>query len=305
MNKVFVTGGTGFLGSRLFAALTRRGNSVVAMDRSGSLRQKVSTGDGVEIVKADLFQPEIYSDALAGTDVVMHLAALTGRATEQEHFRVNAQGVETLLERCRSVGVKRILFVSSIATKFPNKNRYYYAQAKLRAENAVRQSGLRFTIIRPTIILGRGSPILSALEKLATLPIIPIFGNGRTMVQPIYVDDLVEYILDILEQDRFDNETLELGGPAPLTIEELLQQIRLVRKGGAVSSARSLHIPLGPLSAALGAAESLGLGPLLPFSVGQLSSFRYDGTIEPNGLHENRRRGLRDVKEMLSLSLAG
>jgi len=304
MTRVFVTGATGFLGSRVFAALRDRGISVVALDRSGSLRQKTRPGDGVETVKADLLQPELYRDALAKTDVVLHLAALTGRATEQEHFRVNAQGAETLLEQCRLAGVQRILFVSSIATKFPDKSRYYYAQAKLRAEEAVRNSGLRFTIIRPTIILGRGSPILTALEKLATLPVIPIFGNGRALVQPIYVDDLVVYILEILEQDRFRNETLELGGPAALTIEELLQKIRRARRGGDTSKGLSLHIPLGLLLPLLGAAESLGLGTLLPISVGQLSSFRYDGTIEPNGLHETRQKSLRNVQEMLALSLA-
>jgi len=304
MTRIFVTGATGFLGTRVLSALRNRGVSVVALDRSGSIRQKAGSDNGVETVKADLLQPELYRQALAKTDVVLHLAALTGRASEREHFRVNAQGTETLLEQCRLVGVKRILFVSSIATKFPDKSRYYYAQAKLRAEEAVRNSGLRFTIIRPTIILGRGSPILSALEKLATLPLIPIFGTGQALVQPIYVDDLAQYILEILEQDRFSNETLELGGPATLTIEELLQQIRRARRGNKSPNGPSVHIPLGLLLPPLRAAESLGLGPLLPLSVGQLSSFRYDGTIEPNALHENRRETLRTVQEMLALSLA-
>ncbi len=299
-----MTGATGFLGSRVFTALKRRGISVVALDRSGSLQKTLRSGDDVEIVKADLLQPELYGEALSRTDVVLHLAALTGRATEQEHFRVNAQGAETLLERCRQVGVGRILFVSSIATKFPDKRRYYYAQAKLRAEEAVRNSGLSFTIIRPTIILGQGSPILSALEKFATLPIIPVLGSGRALVQPIYVDDLAAYILEILEQGRFRNETLELGGPAPLTIEELLQKIRQARKGDGSPKGRSFHIPLGLLLPPLRAAESLGLGSLLPVSVGQLSSFRYDGIAEPNSLHESRRKDLRNVQEMLALSLA-
>jgi NADH dehydrogenase len=305
MTRVFVTGGTGFLGSRVLSLLKDHGISVVALDRSGALSQTAGSGAGVETVKADLLQPELYSDALAKTDLVLHLAALTGRASEREHFRVNLQGTETLLEQCRRVGVQRILFVSSIATKFPDTRRYYYAQAKLQAEEAVRSSGLRFAIIRPTIILGRGSPILSALEKLATLPFIPVFGNGRALVQPIYVDDLAGYILEVVEQDRFRNETLDLGGPSTLTIEELLQQIRCVRKGSdGRSKGLSVHIPLGLLLPPLRAAESLGLGSLLPVSEGQLSSFRYDGTIEPNGLHENRRGALRNVQQMLALSLA-
>src|SRR5438094_476958 len=140
MPRVFVTGGTGFLGSRVCGALKRRGIPFAALDRSASLSQKLGGSDGVEAVKADLLQPELYREALGKSEVVLHLAALTGRATEQEHFRVNAEGTETLLTECQQAGVQRILFVSSIATKFPDKSRYYYAQAKLRAEEAVRNS---------------------------------------------------------------------------------------------------------------------------------------------------------------------
>jgi nucleoside-diphosphate-sugar epimerase len=302
MTRAFVTGGTGFLGSRVIAALSRKNIPAVALDRSGSLAGKSDVSSGVEAVKADLLQPELYRQALAKTDVVLHLAALTGRATEQEHFRVNAEGTETLVKESRQAGVQRILFVSSIATKFPDKTRYYYALAKRRAEEAVRDSGLRFTIIRPTIIIGPGSPILSALEKLAAMPVIPIFGNGRALVQPIYVDDVAEYIMEIVQHDRFRNETLELGGPATLTIEELIQDIRRARKQDG-SKGPSFHIPMGLLLPILRTVESAGLGSLLPFSVGQLSSFRYDGTIEPNGLHEKRRPALRSVREMLTLSI--
>jgi hypothetical protein len=123
-------------------------------------------------------------------------------------------------------------------------------------------------------------------------------------VQPIYVDDVAEYILQVLEQERFRNETLELGGPAVLTMEELLQRIRRARRGGDESRGASLHIPLGFLMRSLQAAESAGFGRLLPLSAGQLASFRFDGTIETNGLYESRRASLKDVQEMLELSLA-
>jgi nucleoside-diphosphate-sugar epimerase len=301
MTRLFVTGGTGFLGSRVVAALRQRGISIVALDRSGKLREKFSSDPGVETIAADVLQPEHYRAGLAKTSVILHLAALTGRASEQEHFRVNAEGTEILLDEARRTGIRKILFVSSIAAKFPDKSRYYYAQAKVRAEEAVRASGLHFTTIRPTMIFGQGSPILSALQKLATLPVMPVFGNGRTLVQPIYVDDLVAYILEILDQDRFRGETLDLGGPAPVTIEELFQEIRQACKG---SRGTTFHIPVVPLLPVLGAAESIGLGRVLPFSVGQLSSFRYDGTVTANSLHDERKASLRTVPEMLAVAPA-
>jgi NADH dehydrogenase len=271
------------------------------LDRSGSAGGRLPSADrdGIEIVAADLLDGSRYRDALKAADIVLHLAALTGRASKEEHFRVNAIGTETLVDECRRAHVQRILFASTIAVKFPDRNQYYYAQAKVRAEEAVRASDVRFTIIRPTIILGQGSPILNALERLANFPVIPVFGNGKAMVQPIFVDDLVEFIMTILDEDRFRGETLEFGGPAVLTIEELLQKIRCARKG---SRGRSVHIPLGLLMAPLKAAEAIGLGSVLPVSVGQLSSFRYNGTIESNGLYEDRRSALHDVPQMLAFS---
>src|SRR5262245_28486315 len=303
MSRIFLTGASGFVGSRLLAAFRNRKDSIVVLDRSGSIREKLrpSQPNRIETVAADLLQPELYDEALATTDVVMHLAALTGRGTEQEHLRINATGTDVLLQQCRRSGVKKILFVSSIAVKFPDRTGYYYAQAKARAEDAVRGSSLRFTIVRPTIILGPGSPILAALERLSVMPVIPIFGDGHVRVQPIYVDDLVEFILMILQRDLFCGETLELGGPAALTIEELLQQIRRMRKG---SRGFSVHVPLHLLKIALQAADIAGLQRFLPVSPGQLSSFRFDGTIQSNPVYESRRSTLRDVQQMLTLSFA-
>jgi NADH dehydrogenase len=304
--RVFLTGGTGFVGSRMLEALDRRGISVTALDRTGRLSERVRSRGykNVETIQADLLDPSKYSDALKKCDLVLHFAALTGRGTEEEHFRVTARGTETLVEQSRLAGVSRILFTSTIATKFPDKNWYYYAQAKVHAEDAVRKSGMRFTIIRPTIIIGRGSPVLAALDKLATLPVIPVFGTGRAMVQPIYVDDLVDCVLYVMDQDRFTGETLELGGPVRLSIEELMQSIRQARRGGTGTKGPAIHIPLGLLLPPLRLAESLGIGRFLPVSVGQLSSFRYDGTVENNSLQQNRHDALRDVREMLALSLA-
>jgi nucleoside-diphosphate-sugar epimerase len=300
--NVFVTGGGGFVGSRLLPALRRREHSIIALDRSGSIRRETPGSADFQVVIGDLLDPAKYRGSLAASDIVLHLAASTGRATQEEHFRVNTIGTELLLEECQRAGVRKFLFVSSIAAAFPDTTHYYYAQAKVRAEEAVRRSTLRFAILRPTMVLGRGSPILSALEKLAVMPIIPVFGSGRTKVQPVYVEDLVEFILTVIDKDMFSNQTFEVGGPDVLTMEELLQSIRQARRG---SDGAVVHVPFGLLLPALKAAEAGGLGRLLPLSVGQLSSFRYDGTVAPNPLYESRRKDSVDVRQMLSLSLDG
>ena len=270
---VFVTGGSGFVGRRLLPELCRLGRPVFALDRSGSLSALPESG-GVTIVAGDLLQPETYRAALGSCDVVVHLAAATGAATAAEHQRVNAHGTEVLLEECRAAGVAKMLFVSSIATTFPPNTGYHYADAKRRAEDAVSCSGLRFTILRPTVIAGPDSPNLKALEKLALLPVIILPGNGRARVQPIDVSDVARSIADCVRRDAFANQVVELGGPQVLTMEAHLQQIRRARTGG---TGRVMRVPLPLLSVPLGVAEAVGLGRLLPVTAGQLSSFRFDG----------------------------
>ncbi|HEX6309662.1 MAG TPA: NAD(P)-dependent oxidoreductase [Longimicrobiales bacterium] len=294
--RTFITGGSGFVGRRLVSVLLARGASLALLTRSARPAPDPA-GGAIETVQGDLLEPHRYAAALAGAGVVVHLAAATGRAAAGEHMRTNAEGTEVLLEHARRAGVERFLFVSSIAAGFPDVRDYPYARAKQRAEAAVRSSGLRYTILRPTMVLGPRSPILAALEKLAALPVIPIFGHGRTRVQPIHVDDLVDFIADILTADRFRGETLEVGGDRSLSIEELVQAIRVARRG---VRGPAVHLPLQPLRWALRAGESLRLGRFLPVSAGQLSSFRFDGTIESNPLFEGRRAGLRGITDMVA-----
>jgi len=300
MNRIFVTGASGFLGSRLLRTLVTRGMAFVGLDRTGKLAAKGASQDGLEVVRGDLLNPQTYREALASTPTVVHMAAATGKASADEHFEVNSRGTETLLEECLQAGVQRFLFISSIAVKFPDKSRYYYAQAKQLAERAVQDSGLDFMILRPTIILGRGSGPLTALDRLARMPVIPVFGDGRVRVQPVFVEDLVACIVAILEQPLFGEEVLELGGPTVLTIEDLLLEIR---RAGIGRPGRTVHVPLRPLLMLLGAAERIGFQGL-PLTAGQLSSFRFDGSIESSRFFEDRRGTLKTVPEMLSLSLA-
>lgn len=268
---IFVTGGTGFVGRHLLNALRDAGTPVFALTRAGTpLPQET----GITVVTGDLLEPETYRNALRACDVVIHLAAATGRASAEEHLRVNARGTEILIEECRQANVQKLLFVSSIATTFPDKGGYHYAEAKTRAEDAVSRSGLQFTILRPTIIVGSGAPVVGALEKLALLPFIVLPGNGRVRIQPIHVDDVVRHITDAVRRDRFANEAINIGGPDTLTMEAWLQEIRRARTG---RTGRVLHIPLGLISGPLRLAEAIGLGRMLPISAGQLSSFRFDG----------------------------
>jgi NADH dehydrogenase len=239
--------------------------------RAGAAR---TSQGGTTRVEGDLLQPETYRKALGSCHVVVHLAAAMGRASAEEHRRVNAEGTAILVEECKAAGVANLLFVSSIATTFTDQADYHYAKTKALAEATVSGSGLRFTIVRPAMILGPGAAIQRALESLALLPVIPMPGTGQVRVQPIHVDDVVDCLSAIVETGLFDGETFELGGPDVITMEELLQRIRRSHTG---RTGRVWHVPLGLLRPPLRVAEAMGLGRLLPLTAGQLASFRCDG----------------------------
>jgi len=275
---VFVTGGAGFVGQRLLPALVAAGMRVVALDRSGTL---AGTVPDAESVRGDLLNPEDYRAALAACDTVLHLAAATGRASAAEHHRTNARGTEVLIEEARRAGVRKFLFVSSIAVTFDDLTAYHYAQAKSAAEATVRASGLPFLIVRPTMILGAGAPLLASLEKLALLPVAVLPGNGRALVQPVHVDDVVAALVRAVEADAFSNETIAIGGADRVSMEQLVRELRAARKG---ADGPLLHFPLPLLQIPLRLAEAIGLGGFLPITAGQLSSFKFNGLGEMNRL---------------------
>jgi NADH dehydrogenase len=198
---------------------------------------------------------------------------------------------------CRRAGVRRFLYISTIAAKFINQNRYYYAQSKRQAEEVVAGSGLGFTIVRPTIVLGKGSPILDSLSRLASLPVIPVFGNGRALVQPVSVDDLAASLVAILEDPAFVRRTVEIGGPEILSIEKLLLRIRSARHPGG---ARILHLPAGLMAGCVGVLEKILL-PVLPFTAGQIASFVNDGTIEADPRVARWQAAMQKIDQMLPL----
>ena len=241
---------------------------------------------------------EVYEHKISGADTVVHLAAITGKARRDEYFETNVEGTRALTEMSRRLGISRFLYVSSIAARFPDKNHYYYAQSKEQAEEIVRTSGLRYTIVRPTIVLGQGAQVWKGLSRLARFPVIPIFGDGRTLIQPIWVDDLADFIIDVLKADRFQKETLEVGGIESISVEEFLLRASRLLRG---SEPRTIHLPLEPFRKAFSWLEPLFL-PVLPVTAGQLASFRFDGRPQPNRLAEGRsgQLQLRTIDQMLS-----
>jgi nucleoside-diphosphate-sugar epimerase len=233
-------------------------------------------------VRADLAEPDGYRDALAGAQTVVHVAATTGKARPAVYERNNVQATQALLEASAAAGVARFVFISSIAAAFADRRYYPYAESKVAAETAVQASPLTTLIVRPTMILGEGSPVQASLARLGRLPLIPMFGDGKVLVQPIDVADLVRLLVGLLQEPAPPSGTvLEVGGPETYSMAELVRRLR--RAAGIEGKARFIHLPIGLLRAGLALVEGLLL-PVLPFTAGQLASFANDSKATPNPL---------------------
>lgn len=299
MSSLFITGSSGLIASHLLQGMNiKEYKNIYCLSRTESeITRHLSNYDNFTFIRGSIHDANLYARYLASTDVLVHLAAATGKTRPEEYFSVNAKGTEFLLKQCKKAGVQNILYVSSIAAKFPNKLRYYYAQSKELGEYAVKSSGLKFTIVRPTIVIDKDAAIWKGLSKLAKLPVVFIFGDGTTKIQPIYVGDLVNCLLSIVRENIFSNETFELGGPEEITFENFLKKIHYVCYG---KDPWVTHIPIRPLIRFLSILEKY-LSAVLPVSVGQLSAFSNDGTIQSNRLHDQYVSRMKTVDEMLRL----
>jgi NADH dehydrogenase len=294
VKRLFITGATGFVGRHLLQRLAaQKYETLFCLTRAtanlSAQNPQVQTLEG-SLADIDRYQPE-----LSASDCVVHLAAATGKLLPADYFRINVVGTNNLIERAKQCGVKRVLFVSSVAARYPNKDRYYYAQSKEKAEQIVREGGMSCVIVRPTIVAGKGSGVMAGLEKIAGLPRILIFGDGRARVQPIAVEDLAEFLALILERNLFNGGVFEFGGPEVLTIEDLLCRICRARFG---REPRVMHVPFGLVAPPLKLLEKMAYS-LLPVTLGQLAVFRSDGVAESNALFEERRPRMKSIAQML------
>lgn len=228
--KVLVTGATGFTGSRVVPLLLDSGHEVRCFVRETSDRSQLGTLP-VEWVTGDLSDNEALTSALRGVDALVNIASLGfGHA-------------ESILRSAKEAGVWRGIFISTTAI-FTQLNADSKS-ARLAAEEAIQASGLDYTILRPTMIYGspRDRNMWRLIRLLRFSPIIPIFGDGESLQQPVFVDDVAQAVLLALGTDETIGKSYNIAGKDPLTYNQVIDTVA----SALGKRVWKLHLPYMPI----------------------------------------------------------
>lgn len=270
--KVLVTGASGFIGSRLCTRLREAGHEAVAM-----MRPRRDAGPYPDGEAAFGHLPYgIPERAWQGVDSVIHCAGATTGQDEVESRSVNVESTRVLINVARKLpDFRRFVFVSSQSAHEGAISAY--GKTKSEAEQLVRASGLPYAILRPGLVFGPGPTGLFARMRgtVKRLPVLPLLGGGKAIVQPICVDDLCEAMVRCLLLDEGESPELNLGEPAGMSLREFLQAIAVAETGNRKPE---LVIPLGPIKAVVAIGEKLGLP--LPVSSDNLKGMEVVRTME-------------------------
>lgn len=279
--RVFVTGGSGFVGSAILRELLGRGYSVNALTHRGALP---TTSPKVHEIRGDLFDAAALDRGMAGCTAVIHLVGIIletparGVTFERIHF----EGTRAVVDAAKRNGVARFIHMSALGTR-PNAASQYH-RTKWKAEEYVCQSGTDWTIFRPALIHGPGGfmRMEAAWARKAAPPFVamPYFGkgllglDGSGLLQPVYVDDVARAFVEAIDRPQSIHKTYDVAGPDRLTWPQFHEAAsrELVGK-------RRLTAPLPAWWAKLLAAA--GLGPLLGFNRDQVIMSQEDNVGDP------------------------
>ena len=238
--KVLVTGGTGFVGTHLVNTLLRRGHSIAVLTRHPE-ETRNRYNHPVQALAGDVLDPASIAAAASGRDAVVHLVGIIYEKGRQTFDRIHREAVENVLSATASAGVARLLHMSAMASFEDSPSEY--GRTKAAGERAVRQSILRWTVFRPSIIFGPGDGFVSLLAPIVrhNPGFIPVIGPGTTRFMPVSVYDVARVFADSLEKPETIGRAFEVGGPETFTLNEIYREI-----AAAVGrpEKRLVHLPL-------------------------------------------------------------
>ena len=222
---ILITGGTGFIGNALIRQLSDLEHPIRLLLRPSLKTPNLPTGMPLDVAITSMNDERGLRAAMKGVDTIYHLASAEQLGREAELTQVDILGTQSLVRAAHQMRINRIFYLSHIGAD--RGSAYPLLKAKAIAEHAIKTSGVPFTIFRSAIVFGKGDHFSNELAFL--LKISPFFvmlpDQGSTLLQPIWIDDLVKIMAWSLQMPQTINETIEVGGPEYLSFKEICKMV--------------------------------------------------------------------------------
>jgi uncharacterized protein YbjT (DUF2867 family) len=236
--RIFLAGGTGFVGGHVRKALVEKGHSVRLLVH----QRGAGSEPGIEQVEGDATRMESLVEAVKGCDATINLIGIIREFPSRgvTFERLHVEATRNIISAAQTAGVKRHLQMSALGTRAGSTAKYF--QTKFVAEEEVRKSGLDYTIFRPSIIFGPKDGFVNMMAEIMKIsPVMPVIGDGEYQLQPIHADDVARCFVDALNLPNTIRQTYELCGPDRMSYNQLLDTI------GRVLGKEKVHKLKNPL----------------------------------------------------------
>jgi len=220
--KVFVTGGTGFVGKKVVGRLLERGYETAILARDdNSLKKSAPHAEKLKYVYGNIQDIDSLEKGMSGCDAVIHLVGIIREIGSNTFESVHYGGTKNAIEAAKLSRIKRFIHMSAEGTGPTAKSKYH--KTKYRAEEYLKSSGLNYTIFRPSVLFGDEDKNFNVLSDLIRKsPLIPVIGDGNYKWQPVSVENVAELFVSAIENKRAEKKVYEVRGPDVFTFNEVL-----------------------------------------------------------------------------------
>ncbi|MGH8191813.1 MAG: complex I NDUFA9 subunit family protein [Rhodanobacteraceae bacterium] len=274
--RYLVLGGTGFIGSHLLAALAPSGCQVTVLSRNREKGRAITVLPNVCSFSADVYERKVLEKHLKDHDAVINLVGILNETGKSTFTHAHVDLTATLIAACRNVGVRRIHQMSALNA---GNRASKYLKTRGEAEAQVRNSGMEWTIYRPSVVYGVNDGLVYRFLKLMKLgPVLPL-AQPHAKMAPAYVGDVADAMVRCLADRGSIGRIYELYGPDTL---ELIQIVRMV------CATAGLRRAVIPLPASLGRLQAIAaeLIPTKPFSLDNFHTLGVDAVGTRDGFGE-------------------
>ena len=282
--KVYVTGGTGFVGSHLAHKLIWAGHDVTL----GGLSTEgvIDLPEDAEVEEIDVTKPETLD--FSGHDAVIHLVGLSPLFEPKvPYHNIHVEGTENVMEACEEADINRYIHMSALGADAEGDTEYL--RTKGEAQTLVENSDLDWTVFRPSVIFGEGGQFIDFTESLLT-PFVTALPGANPKFQPLYVEDIGDLFVETVEDEKHIHQTYDLGGPEVRSMKDIAKLIER-SKGRDLTI---LPVPMPFVEIGMKVSEQMGL----KFGMDQYRSLKKNNIVEENDVKNFRK----SVDEMETLS---